>query len=1146
VPRNCPTCGTENPDAARFCFSCGTALEEGAPTPRKERKFATALFADLVGSTALAEREDPEVVQSVVSRAFDRLAREIERYGGLLEKFMGDALLAVFGVPTAHEDDPERAVRAALEMQAVLSELDRGFAAEGKPELAMRIGIEAGEVLVDLDRVSGTRDRMLTGDAVNTAARLQSAAEPGAVVVGPGVYEATKEVIGYEELVPLMLKGKAEPVPAWEARRIMARRRGERAALGLEARLIGRDEELSVLQQTFQRVESEGRPALVTVLGPAGVGKSRLSLELFRYLEGLPGRTYWRKGRCLGYGNVSYSALAEAVKAQCEILEDDPPDVASDKANRAVTQLFGDDSVAAEIRTLVGAGAERAASREELFDAWRRFLERMAARYPLVLVLEDIHWADTGLLDFIDHLADWGQGPILVLAMARPELLDIRPNWGGGKRNYSAIYLDPLSPEENAALVDGLLSSALPEELKRLVVERSEGNPLYTEEIVRMFIDRGFLSRSDDGRWALVGQVSDVDVPRSIQGLIAARLDSLPREEKAVLQDAAVIGRTFWLGATQRLAGTAASQVRDALGRLRVKEIVVPREPPTFSGEMEFAFRHVLIRDVAYDTLPKSLRADKHAEVAAWAEDRAGERKEEIAELLATHYREAVRYLEEMGVSGAKREALERAVYRWSRAAGDRAMRLWQKPEAIRWYRTALEMAERIESLAEIDIASLWEGYGDASRDVESVDEETRAYLAALERYERIGRPLDIGRLEATLAMTGFRAGRDQDVLPRLEAARSRLEQLGDTRELALTLSILGRYLWRRGRLDEAIEPLGRAEEMAARVGDRVLEAEAMLTRGVLYDNLNQTAKAIELAERSFEIAKETADLELLLRCYNNFPALINWILGDTPRAVEILTEGLELAQKSGNVGYIGWIGGGLAWSVAELGRYSDAEAIGAAAIDAARAVGDSARVGMDLWVLATATLVQGRPDEAEGYLDEAEQIVEANPEPQAAIVIPQVRAQIALARGNIEDTVEILQTGASQFSDDELRWGGARLMLELIRALAKVGRREDALRYAPLIHAAGVSRRPTFALARWADGFIAEDPIHAEEALREASELFEHSPLNRARCLIDLAEVERGLGKDPRPHLEEATEILRTCNARLYLREAEAALASL
>jgi class 3 adenylate cyclase len=373
----CPSCGEENPDRARFCLACRAAI--AAEPRRKERKYATALFADLVGSTTLAEREDPEVVQAVVGRTFDRLSEEIQRHEGLLEKFMGDAVLAVFGVPRAHEDDAERAVRAAIEMQAILSELNRGFASEGKPQLAMRIGVEAGEVLVDQERASGPRDRMLTGDAVNTAARLQTAADPGRVVVGPGVYGATKDVVEYRELPALELKGKAEPVPAWDALRIKAKVRGERPHLGMEANLVGRDEELAVLTQTLRRVQTEGRPALVTIVGPAGVGKSRLVRELEKHVEALPDFVYWRRGRCLAYGNISYSALADAIKAQCEILDDDPAEIAGRKADAAVRELFGDGAVAPtsgrwSVRASPARLAERSCSKRGggSWSGWRR------------------------------------------------------------------------------------------------------------------------------------------------------------------------------------------------------------------------------------------------------------------------------------------------------------------------------------------------------------------------------------------------------------------------------------------------------------------------------------------------------------------------------------------------------------------------------------------------------------------------------------------------------------------------------------------------------------------------------------------------------------------------------------------------------
>ena len=418
---------------------------------------------------------------------------------------------------------------------------------------------------------------------------------------------------------------------------------GSAPQLGMQAALVGRDEELAVLRATFRRVEGEGRPALVTVIGPAGVGKSRLTRELEAFVEGLPAFAYWRRGRCLAYGNSAYSALADAIKAQCEILEDDASEAAVQKVEKAVTELFGDDAIAPQVLALVGAGDPGTFSRDDLFDAWRRFLERMAARFPLILAFEDIHWADAGLLDFIEHLADFAQGPILIVALARPELFDVRPAWGGGKRNAAAIYLDPLSPDESAAMLADLLSIDVEPELAQVIADRSEGNPLYVEEIVRKLIDDGLLRPVAGTRWEFAGPIRDVEVPRSIQGLIAARLDALPLDEKEVLQDASVVGRVFWAGAVAALTGRDPANVRDALGRLRIKELVLPNDPSSFSGEAEFVFRHGLIRDGAYESLPKSTRATKHEEVARWAEARAGDRADEMSELLATHLRRSDR-----------------------------------------------------------------------------------------------------------------------------------------------------------------------------------------------------------------------------------------------------------------------------------------------------------------------------------------------------------------------------------------------------------------------------------------------------------------------------------------------------------------------
>ena len=1147
----CPSCGTENADAAKFCSECGTALA-AATGPRKERKFATALFADLVGSTSLAEQEDPEIVQSVVSRTFERLSTEVERHGGLLEKFMGDAVLALFGVPNAHEDDPERAVRAALEMFAVLSELNRGFAVEGKPQLAMRVGIEAGEILVDLERVAGARDRMVTGDAVNVAARLQSAAEPGRVIVGPNAFAVTKDVVEYRPLDPLTLKGKAERVPAFEALRLTARRgRGERPSLGLESRLVGRDEELSVLEQTFHRVQTEGRPALVTILGPAGVGKSRLGYEFSQHLDSLPDRVYWRKGRCLAYGNLSYSALAEAVKAQCEILEDDPPELVDAKAAAAVEELFGDRGLAPQVQALVGGRVDKTLARDELFDAWRRFLERMAARYPLVLMLEDIHWADEGLLDFIDHIADWASGPILVLTLARPELLESRPAWGGGKRNYSAIYLDPLTAEETGTMLEDLLSTALPEDMKRIVAERSEGNPLFSEEIVRMFIDRGVLQQSSAGAWEVASEMEAVDVPRSIHALIAARLDSLPADEKSIVQDASVAGRIFWVGSVASLSGRSRDEARAVLGRLRVKEIIIPRDPPAFSNEVEFSFRHVLIRDVAYDSLPKSLRADKHVAVARWAEDQAGERRDEIAELLATHYTEALRYLDELGETNGRRSGLVSGAYRWARSAGERAYRLGQSHEAIRWFREALELAV-IVSTDRKELATLNEALAEAMWSVASWDELTPVFNAALDLYCDLNMERDAGRIESRLGLAAFHGGRNEEILPLMRSALARLEPLGDTPELAQALSQLGTFHWRRGNLDEADEVLRRSMEIAARVGDRVTEGHSMQSLGVVRTRQGFYAEGVRLAEDAYRLAEETGDVLLRLRIANNLAAIVVSREGGLARAEEVVRRGLELARRTGHVSEAGWLTGTLGDTLFERGRIPESIAMEEEALGYARSVGEPPLIAMRLQALAESLLYAGEYEKAERLIGEAAELSTTNPEPQADLFFPSFRASVQIAKQEFEAARVTLEEAIERYMREGVfstsmsgPGSGHRLLVELIRILVRRGARAEARTPFGLVSKTAPANQFAEMMAIWAAGLMAEDAEEAKRLLTEVADELERQgrPVDLARCLVDLAYVERRLGTDPSTTLTRARSLLEECGAKIYLAEVDAAM---
>ncbi len=738
-----------------------------------------------------------------------------------------------------------------------------------------------------------------------------------------------------------------------------ARRRGERPPLGLEARLVGRDEELAVLKQTLQRVESEGRPALVTVLGNAGVGKSRLAWEFTKYVEGLPQFLYWRRGRSLAYGNVSYSALAEAVKAQCEILEDDPPEVVAEKVDRAVEELFGDLDVAPHVRALVGGRTEQRLAREDLFDAWRRFLERMAARYPLVLALEDLHWADAGLLDFVDHLADWASGPILVLTLARPELLEIRPGWGGGKRNYAAIYLDPLSETECEAMVEDLLSSDLPPTVKRLVAERSEGNPLYAEEIVRMLIDRGVLRATEASRWELAQPVDEVEVPRSIQALIAARLDTLPAEEKTLVQDAAVAGRIFWLGAVTALSERSPADVRDAIGRLRVKEIVTQREPPVFSGELEFGFRHVLIRDVAYESLPKLLRARKHVDVARWAEESAGERSRELAEVVAAHYLRAIGYRDELGE--VPEPGLDAVAVHWSIEAGQRAWDLWQLEAAHRWYEVGLKLGERSSADPE-RLARISEAAAVAADGLESVDEVIDAYRDAMARYEALGRDVDVGRMQVAIGYSLLTVARLDEAGPWVDRGVTALDQLDESADLARALEIRGNLFRRRGSPAEAEAPLRRAMEMAARVDAPVVQGHAAISLGIVLLHVGRVREGIALSEKGWELANRAGNLELLLRAHNSMASVLMDFAPDYERGRRILKGGIELSKRSGRRDHEAWMWGNVANYAFDQGRVDEMEQAAEMCFEIGRAHVEPVRARVRVRHGGTGRLLPGGP----------------------------------------------------------------------------------------------------------------------------------------------------------------------------------------
>ncbi|MBA3718568.1 MAG: AAA family ATPase, partial [Actinobacteria bacterium] len=670
----CPACGKELPGEFPFCPFCAAPLAEAAPPPAlEERKVVSVLFCDLVGFTAASEAADPEDVRARIRPYHARLRSEIERYGGTVEKFVGDAVMAVFGAPVAHEDDAERAVRAGLRILEAIEELNE---ADPGLELQVRVGINTGEAVVALGAKPEQGEGIVTGDVVNTASRLQSAAPVGGIAVGAATYGATKDVFDYERLEPVQVKGKADPVAIWRATAARARF-GTDLTRTHAALLVGRELELTLLRGSYERAVRDSSVQLVTVVGEPGVGKSRLVAEVFVHIDSLPYLVRWRQGRCLPYGEgVSFWALGEIVKAEAGILESDSAETAAAKLDAAVPADEADrEWLKARLGPLVGVDSGPAAGHEEAFAAWRRFLEVLAASRPTVLVFEDLHWADDAMLAFLEHLIEWSEGvPLLLLCTARPELYERQAGWAGGKRNAATVNLAPLSDEETARLISALLERAVvPAELRALILERAGGNPLYAEEFVRMLKDRDLLVRS--GGTLRLKEGTQIDLPDSVQALIAARLDTLSHERKALLQDAAVLGRVFWAGAAAAMGGLGERTVRESLHELSRKELVRPARVSSIAGEGEYAFWHVLVRDVVYSQIPRAARARKHRAAAEWIERQAPERVEDLADVLAYHYLQALELARAAGQSAEAAE-FEAPALRFLLLAGDRALGL--------------------------------------------------------------------------------------------------------------------------------------------------------------------------------------------------------------------------------------------------------------------------------------------------------------------------------------------------------------------------------------------------------------------------------------------------------------------------------------
>ncbi len=748
----CPSCGAETTVGTRFCAACGHRLDR--PSAREEeRKLVTVLFADLTGSTALGEQLDPERLRALLSEYFGAMASVIESQGGVVEKFIGDAVMAVFGIPAAHEDDAERALRAALGMQARLQELNTEIAARHGVELAMRIGVNSGEVIAGTE----AEQLMVTGDVVNVAARLQQTAEPGEVAAGERTYLATRGAFATVPIEQRELKGKSVPVRAWRVLETAEPAR-PRGVPGIASRLVGRGRELALLETLYRGSADEARPALVTILGQAGIGKSRLTEEFIAECCSAPAAPAVYRGRCLPYGEgITYWALREMLWAAAGILLDDAADVAAEKLTELVRSVFDDrsldstevDRVLFALATTAGIslsenpleGMSPESIGEELGLAWPRFLSAAAALRPTLVVIDDLHRGEPPLLDMVEHLVARSTGRVFVLATARPELADIRPGWSA-RAGVSQLSLEPLSDSYAKELIDELLPGVR-SGLRLRVLAAAEGNPLFAEEIVAHLIDQGVLVWTPGGI-AEVAPDANVTIPDTVRALLAARVDALHVEEKRTLQDAAVIGRTFW---ATTLDSMRDEDIRPTLRALEAKGLVQTRPRSALPGQTELAFRHGLIREVAYESIPKGRRATAHAEVGRWIEEITRDRREEYVELIAHHYESAARPEDaELAwpTDPARRDDVRAKAVDALVAAGRAATTKFAIDQALGFGDRALTLARTdAERLAAVELKA------QAAHAGVRADEAWSYYLTALELAERLGDLGVIQRLRA-------------------------------------------------------------------------------------------------------------------------------------------------------------------------------------------------------------------------------------------------------------------------------------------------------------------------------------------------------------------------------------------------------------
>ena len=1130
----CSSCGAENPAGQRFCGDCGSPLgeqpatEASAPavplpdTPVAERRLVSVLFADLVGFTTLSESRDAEEVRELLSRYFDTCRRLVELYGGTVEKFIGDAVMAVWGTPTATEDDAERAVRAALDLVAAVSALGDEV---GAPELRARAGVLTGEAAVTL---GATGQGMVAGDLVNTASRVQSVAEPGSVFVGEATRRATERAIVYQDAGTFELKGKEGETQLWRALRVVSGVRGQLKSEGLEAPFVGRDRELRQIKDLFHVCADESRAQLVSVTGIAGIGKSRLAWEYYKYVDGLADTTYWHRGRCLAYGEgVTYWALADMVRMRCLISEDDEPQSALQKLQAALEEHLLDPEerrfVEPRLAQLLGLGEQETRERQDLFAAWRLFFERLADTYPTVLAFEDMQWADASLLDFVEHLLEWSRNsPLFVITLARPELAERRPTWGAGHRNFTSLYLEPLNEQAMEELLAGLVPG-LPESLREQILARAEGVPLYAVETVRMLLDRGLLVE-DGATYRVAGEIESLEVPETLHALIAARLDGLSAEERRLLGDAAVLGKTFTPDALAALAGMERDRLEELLSGLVRREVLGQQSDPRSPEQGQYGFLQDLLRHVAYETLPKGERRAKHLAAAEYLSEALGD--EEVAEVVASHLLDAYR----LGPEAAEAEPLRRRAHAGLLRAGERAGSLGASAEAERYFEQAAELtedpAEQAAALTRAGQMAINAGASERARSL---------YEQAIDLYEATGETHAAARTASMLASVEQVSGHLDDAIERMERAYEVIAEDEPDEDLALLLARLGSVHYFGGNPEQAAEWTERALEIA-----EALKLPEILCRGWNIKAMTIMPRRPEEARGLYELSLNTAVAhELHFRANMARTQLSdNGFRRDRyGESLGHLEQTLEFGRRTGDRVQEWFALSELTYALFMLGRWNEAlERLAEIPDDQ---VGTSTQVISPLTGVLELYLHRGRLDEARALLARYEELARTTSDTQTLGGYYAALAGVRLAEANPR---EALTAAEEAFAKDAGRGIASQdLKLAFLHALEgalALGDRAKAEELLATVEELPVGLRPPLVDAtahRFRARLAGDDPAADREFTAAAAQLRElELPFQHAVVRLEHGEwlTAQGRPHDAEPFFAGARETFERLEA--------------